>query len=158
MELAPLYIRVHPNDNVAIVVNDGGLGEGATFADGLTLLERVPQGHKVALRDLAEGDEVIRYNVVIGYATKALPRGSWVNEHVIRMPTPPALDDLPMATIPARLDELPQDRPLVCICHHGVRSQQVAYFLERQGFTQVINMQGGVAAWADLVDPSMPRY
>lgn len=99
MEQSPLYIRVHPNDNVAIVVNDGGLGEGATFSDGLVLRERVPQGHKVALRDLADGDEVIRYNVVIGYASKALPKGSWVNEHVLRMPTPPALDDLPIATI-----------------------------------------------------------
>ena len=68
MEQSPLYIRVHPQDNVAIVVNDGGLPEGAVFADGLALRERVPQGHKVALVDLAEGDEVIRYNVVIGYA------------------------------------------------------------------------------------------
>jgi galactarate dehydratase len=101
MEQSPLYIRVHPNDNVAIVVNDGGLGEGAVFPDGLTLRERVPQGHKVALADLAEGDEVIRYNVVIGYALKALPRGSWINEHVIRMPSPPGLEDLPIATIKA---------------------------------------------------------
>ncbi|CAB3799151.1 galactarate dehydratase [Paraburkholderia fynbosensis] len=101
MEQSPLYIRVHPNDNVAIVVNDGGLGEGAVFPDGLTLRERVPQGHKVALADLAEGDEVIRYNVVIGYALKALPKGSWVNEHVIRMPSPPGLEDLPIATIKA---------------------------------------------------------
>ena len=74
MNQSPLYIRVHPDDNVAIVVNDGGLGEGATFADGLVLRERVPQGHKVALKDLAEGDAVMRYNVVIGYATKALPK------------------------------------------------------------------------------------
>jgi galactarate dehydratase len=99
MDQSPLYIRVHPNDNVAIVVNDGGLGEGAVFPDGLALRERVPQGHKVALRDFAEGDAVVRYDVVIGYALKALPKGSWVNEHVIRMPTPPSLDDLPIATI-----------------------------------------------------------
>ncbi|WP_179404427.1 galactarate dehydratase [Burkholderia guangdongensis] len=99
MEQSPLYIRVHPNDNVAIVVNDGGLGEGAVFSDGLVLRERVPQGHKVALRDLSEGDPVVRYNVVIGYAQKALPKGSWVNEHVTRMPTPPSLDALPIATI-----------------------------------------------------------
>src|SRR5471032_543803 len=99
MEQVPLYIRVHPQDNVAIVVNDGGLGEGAVFADGLVLRERVPQGHKVALADLAEGDEVIRYNVVIGYALKALPKGSWINEHVIRMPSPPGLEGLPIATV-----------------------------------------------------------
>ena len=96
--MSPLYIKVHPNDNVAIVVNDGGLGEGATFADGLTLRERVPQGHKVALTDFAEGDAIIRYDVVIAYAAKPLPRGSWINEHVTRMPEPPTLEGLPMAT------------------------------------------------------------
>ena len=101
MDQSPLYIRVHPNDNVAIVVNDGGLGEGAVFPDGITLRERVPQGHKVALADFAEGDEVIRYNVVIGYALKSLPKGSWINEHVIRMPSPPGLENLPIATIKA---------------------------------------------------------
>ena len=98
MEQSPLYIRVHPQDNVAIVVNDGGLPEGAVFADGLVLRERVPQGHKVALADLATNEAVVRYDVVIGYALKDLPKGSWINEHVIRMPEPPGLEDLPIAT------------------------------------------------------------
>jgi len=64
----------------------------------LALRERVPQGHKVALADLAENEAVVRYNVVIGYALKDLPKGSWINEHVIRMPEPPGLEDLPIAT------------------------------------------------------------
>lgn len=98
MEQSPHYIRVHPNDNVAIVVNDGGLPEGAVFPDGLTLRERIPQGHKVALTDLAENAPVVRYDVIIGYALKDLPKGSWINEHVIRMPEPPGLEDLPIAT------------------------------------------------------------
>lgn len=98
MEQSPHYIRVHPNDNVAIVVNDGGLPEGAVFPDGLTLRERIPQGHKVALVDLAENAPVVRYDVIIGYALKDLPKGSWINEHVIRMPEPPGLEDLPIAT------------------------------------------------------------
>src|ERR1700749_1641907 len=117
MEQSPLYIRVHPNDKVAIVVNDGGLGEGAVFSDGLRLRERVPQGHKVALADLAEGDEVIRYNVVIGYALQALPKGSWINEHVIRMPEPPGLEDLPIATIKA-----PDMAPLEGFTFEGYRN------------------------------------
>jgi galactarate dehydratase len=45
----PRHIRVHPDDNVAIVVNAGGLPAGSVFPDGLTLRERVPQGHKVSL-------------------------------------------------------------------------------------------------------------
>jgi Altronate dehydratase len=77
----------------------------------------VPQGHKVALADLAEGDEVIRYNVVIGYALKALPKGSWINEHVIRMPSPPGLEDLPIATIKA-----PEMPPLEGYTFEGYRN------------------------------------
>ena len=101
MNRNPLYIRMHPADNVAIVANDGGLPAGAVFADGLTLVDKVPQGHKVALVDLAEGDAVLRYNVVIGYANQALPRGSWVNEQVLRMPGAPELEGLPMTTVKA---------------------------------------------------------
>ncbi|OAK62518.1 galactarate dehydratase [Variovorax paradoxus] len=95
----PLYIRIHAHDNVAIVANDGGLKAGAEFADGLRLVDNVPQGHKVALVDLAEGDAIRRYDVVIGYAQKALPRGSWVHERVMRMPVAPELDGLPIATV-----------------------------------------------------------
>ncbi|MCZ8235078.1 MAG: SAF domain-containing protein, partial [Inhella sp.] len=56
----PLYIRMHDADNVAIVANDGGLAPGVVFADGLTLVDRVPQGHKVALVDLPKGAAVLR--------------------------------------------------------------------------------------------------
>ena len=96
---APLYIKIHVDDNVAIVANDGGLSAGTIFPDGLTLLEHVPQGHKLALTDLAEGDAVRRYGVVISYAARALPRGSWVNERVTTMPEARGLDNLPIATI-----------------------------------------------------------
>jgi rhodanese-related sulfurtransferase len=65
---------------------------------------------------------------------------------------------MPMNTVPARLTELEEDLPLVCICHHGARSMQVAMFLERHGFTQVANLTGGVNAWALQVDNKMPRY
>ena len=62
----PLTISMHARDNVAIVANDGGLPAGTVLASGLKLHEHVPQGHKVALTDLAAGDPVLRYNVVIG--------------------------------------------------------------------------------------------
>jgi len=65
---------------------------------------------------------------------------------------------MPMQNIVARHAELPQDTAIVCICHHGARSMQVAAFLERQGFTEVSNLQGGVHAWAQQVDPHMPIY
>ena len=65
---------------------------------------------------------------------------------------------IPMHDIPARLQDLEEDANIVCICHHGARSMSVAAFLERNGFTQVSNLTGGVHAWALQVDSSMPTY
>jgi rhodanese-related sulfurtransferase len=64
----------------------------------------------------------------------------------------------PMNTIPAQVQELDPDTETVVICHHGARSFQVALFLERNGFSHLYNLQGGVNAWADQVEPTMPRY
>lgn len=65
---------------------------------------------------------------------------------------------LPMGRIVSSLDRLDPERETVVICHHGIRSQQVAYFLERNGFSRIINLQGGVDAWARDVDPEMRAY
>jgi rhodanese-related sulfurtransferase len=65
---------------------------------------------------------------------------------------------VPMNALPARLDELDPARPVVCVCHHGGRSAQVGYWLERNGFGDVINLRGGVDAWAREVAPDCPRY
>lgn len=65
---------------------------------------------------------------------------------------------IPMQSVPARVGELPDDRPIVCLCHHGMRSAQVAMFLERQGHTEVYNLVGGIDAWSREVDASVPTY
>lgn len=69
---------------------------------------------------------------------------------------------LPMRQVPAAVGRqaplLDPDTPLVVICHHGIRSQQVARFLEHQGFTRVMNLQGGVDRWAREIDPGMATY
>jgi rhodanese-related sulfurtransferase len=65
---------------------------------------------------------------------------------------------LPMSAIPARFMELDRNAETVVICHHGARSYQVCMFLEHQGFTNIYNLYGGVAAWAQQVDPAMPTY
>jgi rhodanese-related sulfurtransferase len=65
---------------------------------------------------------------------------------------------MPMQTVPLRLNELDPDKRIVCICHHGARSMQVGLFLESKGFTNIVNLSGGVAAWARTVDPTMPTY
>ena len=65
---------------------------------------------------------------------------------------------MPMNTIPGKLSELIAAQPIVCICHHGMRSMQVALFLEQHGFTKVSNLTGGIHAWAQQVDSTMPTY
>src|SRR6187399_3104910 len=95
----PFTIRIHEHDNVAIVANDGGLPAGAVLPSGLVLRDKVPQGHKVALVDLAAGAPVLRYDVIIGHALKDIPAGTWVHERLLKMPDAPVLDHLPMATV-----------------------------------------------------------
>ncbi|MCX7228006.1 MAG: rhodanese-like domain-containing protein [Burkholderiales bacterium] len=65
---------------------------------------------------------------------------------------------IPMGQITTRADELDTARPVVCLCHHGMRSMQVAGYLERRGFSDVWNLTGGIDAWSRQVDPSSPTY
>jgi rhodanese-related sulfurtransferase len=65
---------------------------------------------------------------------------------------------IPMREVPARIGELDRSREVVAICHHGGRSQQVATFLEKNGFSKVHNLAGGVDAWSRTVDPAVPQY
>jgi len=99
MPSAPLTIRMHALDNVAIVANDGGLAAGTALPGGLVLVDRVPQGHKVALVDLTADAPVLRYGIPIGYPLKAIPAGSWVHERLLQMPDARELDNLPIATV-----------------------------------------------------------
>ena len=66
--------------------------------------------------------------------------------------------NIPMSQIPARLEELDPEGEIVVFCHTGIRSQEVAGFLEEQSFTQVHNMLGGIEAWSVEIDPRVPRY
>jgi rhodanese-related sulfurtransferase len=65
---------------------------------------------------------------------------------------------MPMQTVPARLAELDQEAVIVCLCHHGARSMQVKRFLNQHGYDNVINLAGGIHAWATQVDPEMATY
>jgi rhodanese-related sulfurtransferase len=65
---------------------------------------------------------------------------------------------IPMREIPSRAGDLPDDRDIVVMCHHGGRSAQVAQWLARNGRERVHNLAGGIDAWSRLVDPAVPRY
>src|ERR1700722_12205856 len=94
----PLYIQVHAQDNVAIIANEDGLPRGAQFDSGLTLLEAIPEAHKVALSAIGPGQPIVRYGVVIGYAEVPIAEGSWVHEGVMSLPAARPLEKLALAT------------------------------------------------------------
>lgn len=81
-------VRIHPSDNVAIVVDPAGH----------QAREHIPQSHKVTLVDVAQGEPILRYGHTIGLALKDLPAGTWVREDLLTLPEPPPLDALPLST------------------------------------------------------------
>jgi rhodanese-related sulfurtransferase len=66
--------------------------------------------------------------------------------------------NIPMAEVPARLDEVPRDREIVVMCHSGQRSGRVARFLEQNGYTTAVNLAGGIDAWSREIDPAVALY
>ncbi|HEY2188459.1 MAG TPA: UxaA family hydrolase, partial [Caldimonas sp.] len=104
-------------DNVAIVANEGGLAAGTVLDSGVVLVDRVPQGHKVALAVIEAGAPVVRYGVTIGFAAEAIAAGRWVHERLLRMPAARSLDGLPVASRPA-----PAQPPLEGYTFEGFRN------------------------------------
>ncbi len=94
---------------------------------------RLAQGEPPVLLDVREEWELMRCH---------LPGTTWI----------------PMGQIVARVNELDKNKETVVVCHHGIRSWQVAKFLESVGFGDVINLSGGIDAWAKQIDPAMPLY
>ena len=65
---------------------------------------------------------------------------------------------IPLNDLPVRLAEVDRDREIVVQCRSGARSQRAAEYLQQAGFTRVSNLTGGILAWADEIDPTMPKY
>ena len=152
----PLYITMHPQDNVAIVANDGGLPAGTVFPSGLTLIGHVPQGHKVALEPIAKDAPVRRYNVTIGFALQNLPAGSWVNEKLLRMPDARGLDNLPIST--AQREPMP---PLEGYTFEGFRNPDGSVGTRNiLAITQTVQCVAGVTSFAvkRIKEELLPRF
>lgn len=66
--------------------------------------------------------------------------------------------NIPLGELAARAGELNPAAQIAILCHHGVRSEMAGRILERQGFSQVSQLAGGIDAWAAMIDPDMPRY
>ncbi|SDM86265.1 galactarate dehydratase [Franzmannia pantelleriensis] len=140
-------IRVHPDDNVAIVVEADGLDEGQVLDGGLVVNGRVPQGHKLALADIDIDEPVIRYGEVIGTAAIRISQGEHVNESNLHMPTPPALEDLPLATRPA-----PAVKPLEGYTFEGFRNADGSV-----GTKNVLGITTSVQCVAGTIDHVVQR-
>jgi rhodanese-related sulfurtransferase len=76
----------------------------------------------------------------------------------VQLASIPDVVHVPMNQIPARLAEFPRDGETIVMCHAGGRSLRVAHFLANQGFTRVANLTGGIAAWSEQVDATVPQY
>ncbi|WP_111415298.1 galactarate dehydratase [Billgrantia lactosivorans] len=149
-------IRVHPDDNVAIVVESGGLSAGQALGDGLVAVGPTPQGHKLALRDIDIDAPIVRYGEVIGHAVAAIARGEHVDESKVRLPGAPALEALPLATRPA-----PEAEPLEGYTFEGFRNPDGSV-----GTKNVLGITSSVQCVAGTVDyvvgrikrELLPRY
>jgi rhodanese-related sulfurtransferase len=65
---------------------------------------------------------------------------------------------IPLGELPRQVSKVPRDRPVAAMCHHGGRSASATAWLRAQGFDNVMNVAGGIDAWARLVDPELKRY
>jgi altronate dehydratase small subunit len=81
--VTPHCFQIHPQDNVATMLDDasGAVQVLGAQPQEIQLLEKIALGHKVALRDIAAGEAVIKFGVRIGHASQPIKRGAWVHLH-----------------------------------------------------------------------------
>ena len=66
---------------------------------------------------------------------------------------------IPMAEVPENVEKISKDKPVIIHCRSGARSGKICQYLEAEyGYTNLFNLKGGILAWADQIDPSMPKY
>jgi galactarate dehydratase len=154
--MAQAVIKMHPADNVAVVVTDGGLPAGTEVLSGLLLVENIPQAHKVALKDFAKGEAIIRYNVSIGLARDDIAAGAWVNENMLIMPDALGLENLPIATRPGTVGE-----PLTEFTFEGYRNADGSVGTRNiLAISQTVQCVAGVADYAVKIirEQLLPKY
>ena len=139
-------IQINPRDNVAIAVQ--AVVAGTELMPGVVTLSDIPQGHKVALHDIPKDCDIIRYGVTLGYALDYIPKGSWINEHMLRLPTPPGLDDMPWGVnLRRELPEAPRRTWL------GYRNPEGGY----AGTRNILGIQTTVQCVQGVLDVAVER-
>ena len=140
------YVKLTERDNVAVVTRD--TPKGMEICPGVTLLQDVPQAHKFALTDIPKDGAIIRYGVTLGYALDPIPRGAWINEHMLRLPAPASLDDMPWGTNIRR--DLPQ-APVKAFM--GYRNPEGGY----AGTRNILGIQTTVQCVQGVLDVAVER-
>ena len=76
-------LTIHPRDNVAVVLKTLDVGElvVAKGVEGFPALEKIPASHKIALRDISQGDEIIKYGETVAVSGRNIKKGEWVHTH-----------------------------------------------------------------------------
>lgn len=140
------YIQITEADNVAIAVQE--IAEGTEIMPGVVTKSVIPQGHKIALVPIPKDAPVIRYGVELGYALDDIAQGQWINEHMLRLPTPPGLDDMPYAkNIRTDLPEPPRKTWL------GYRNPEGGY----AGTRNILGIQTTVQCVQGVLDVAVER-
>ena len=129
------------------MVDPEGARAGDTFEGGLRAAEAIPQSHKAALRDLAEGEPVVRYGEIIGHARHTIARGAWVREELLTLPQAPPLNELSLST--AVPDALP---PLEGITFEGYPNADGSF-----GTRNILGLATTVQCVAPTVDHAVGR-
>lgn len=111
-------IRISESDNVGIASGEDGLHKGIRLENGVTVIQHIPMGHKVALVDIDKGESIVRYGHAIGFAAKAIRAGEWVNGSNILQPIPSRLKDLPLQN-----NLMPEPEPLTGYTFMGYRNK-----------------------------------
>ena len=93
--MASLCIKIHERDNVAIAIRD--IPKGTEVLPGVVTVCDIPQAHKIALKNIPAGGEVVRYGVVLGTMQEDMPCGGWINEKNLKMAPAPDLDKMKFA-------------------------------------------------------------
>ncbi len=156
IERHDLVVKITHNDNVGIVVDPMGLEKDTVISGEVKILENVPMGHKVALRKIAAGEEVIRYGHTIAYANQTVPPGSWVNETNIAVPAPPSLDTLELQEYRS-----PTFEPLPGYSFEGYRNQDGSVGTKNVlAITTSVQCVAGVVEFVvkKIKEELLPRY
>ena len=152
-----LVVKLQDSDNVAIAVKE--LPAGTVVEDGVVARETIPQAHKIALTDIPAGKPVIRYGVVLGYAIEDIEKGSWINEFMLKLPVPPALDEMEFGTNVVPYESLPDP---VLTTWEGYENPTGGYAGTRNilGISTTVQCVTGVvnAAVARMKAELLPKY